>query len=244
MVLTALLGLSACGGSTDSDGSGAAAGSSGGGVGGTAGSGGSGGFAGGVGGSGGIPPNCAFVGCCDASGKLFPAPCDNSTYPACPPGATKAKDNNQCEATCSPSQPCASTHFCDYPDNLCGQGQPGKCEIRPKGCYAVYQPVCGCDGAVSGNDCEAYTKGSDVNAKGACTLTGYFACGEQFCSTSGEYCERGVSDVGGEPDSFKCMPLPSGCPGGVNCACLTAEPCGSLCEADAQGNITLTCPGG
>lgn len=78
----------------------------------------------------------------------------------------------------------------------------------------------------------------------ACTPpTGCFACGEMLCDSSSSYCQVQISDVGGEPNSYSCTPLPDACGNPVDCACLMSEFCGDMCEATGAG-FTLTCPGG
>ena len=85
--------------------------------------------------------------------------------------AGRCEDGNQC----SPSiNPCTilESYYCKMPEgmcyNMCGQPLPtqrgictnyGSDEIF---CTADWSPVCGCDGKVHSNTCDAHTKG--VNA--------------------------------------------------------------------------------
>jgi len=238
------LGAVACGGSTASEGSGGTGGS--GGTATTGGSGGTGtGATSGSGGTGGTMCE-SFVPCCDASGNAVDPICP-SGFPECPPGSDwPTTGTGQCVAqpgACSPTKPCAADEYCDYADDLCGNGAPGTCQKRPQGCPFLYAPVCACDGTIADNDCVAYSvKGVDLDSTGSCPApSGTFACGTAYCTIGSEYCQRAVSDIGGWADSYVCKPLPSGC---ASCACLKNETCGQWCEADSTGNLTLTCPGG
>jgi hypothetical protein len=141
---------------------------------------------------------------------------------------------------------CAANEFCDYSQNTCGAvDQLGTCKPRPVTCADIYMPVCACDGKVHANDCEAAGQGQDISNLGCsppdATL---FSCGPIFCSKGSDYCQRSVSDVGGEPDGFICKPLPGSCMAPAMCDCLAGEPCGSMCEALLDGSLKLTCPGG
>jgi hypothetical protein len=64
-----------------------------------------------------------------------------------------------------------------------------------------------------------------------------FVCGERRCDAVTQYCERTLSDIGGLPDSYACVPYPPGC---MACACLPT----SSCEGDAATGITVTSGGG
>jgi hypothetical protein len=138
---------------------------------------------------------------------------------------------------------CGVGEYCDYGDNSCGVGDGvGTCKVRPQGCPEIYMPVCGCDGMVHGNECEANGAGQDVSDAAQCTAPqGSFGCGHIFCASAQQYCQRGVSDVAGIPDDFACLDLPAGC---SSCQCLANEPCGSMCEQLPSGDLLLTCPGG
>jgi hypothetical protein len=144
-------------------------------------------------------------------------------------------------------QTCASDEFCDWGVNTCGaEYDEGTCTERPQeGCAEIYEPVCGCDGAVYGNGCEAQQGGVDVNENGGCEPPGgLFACGWRFCDPNSSYCQVGYSDVGGEPNSYNCLPLPDGCGDAPSCDCLADEPCADFnCEGDENG-LQLECPGG
>lgn len=141
---------------------------------------------------------------------------------------------------------CGATEYCDFPDDQCGaaDGQ-GECKPRPNACNDIYAPVCTCDGTVAPNDCDAAANGNDVSILGGCTPPdGMFACGIGFCDASMYYCQKSLSDVGGVPDSYTCAPLPDACnPGPATCACLAGVACGDMC-AEADGGLTVTCPGG
>ena len=141
---------------------------------------------------------------------------------------------------------CAATEFCDYQPSTCGgDDSTGLCELRPDGCTDEVQPVCGCDGNVHSNPCEAEAAGVDINTLGGCTPPdpSLFPCGPFFCDLATQYCQVTGSDIGGEDDSFACMDQP-GCPTQLDCACLSTEPCGDQCAGDPATGFTLTCMGG
>jgi hypothetical protein len=141
---------------------------------------------------------------------------------------------------------CAANEFCDFGRDTCGAGdEQGICQLRPSGCNDIFEPVCGCDRVVHSSQCDAHAHGVDLDATGSCPVSsGEFACGFRTCNLETEYCQRGVSDVGGEPDSFECRPLPKTCSLSPSCGCTTQEPCGSFCNEASSGGLTLTCPGG
>jgi hypothetical protein len=149
-----------------------------------------------------------------------------------------------------PGTPCGTGEYCDYPDDSCGAADgTGICLPMPQGCPGVYSPVCGCDGMVHGNDCEAAGAGTDVSNAGGCTdPTGTFACGPTFCAKNQQYCMKTLSDVPGLPDSYLCGSLPTECFQGTppSCPCIDGV-CGAPmqnCSESPAGDLTVVCPGG
>ncbi|MET0594702.1 MAG: Kazal domain-containing protein [Polyangiaceae bacterium] len=65
---------------------------------------------------------------------------------------------------------CAAGTYCAFTvEQKCGAGDAmGTCKPRPEVCTEQYQPVCGCDGKTSGNDCAAARSGAAIQAKAAC----------------------------------------------------------------------------
>jgi hypothetical protein len=144
---------------------------------------------------------------------------------------------------------CPATHYCDYPDDLCGAADgTGTCQPRPLGCPdPIAMEVCGCDGTVYSIDCDARLAGFDVSALGGCAApAGQFGCGSRFCAKDTQYCRRILSDVYGYPDTFMCLDVPAACPAPADrtCMCFSAQTCGDACEESPGGDFTLVCGGG
>lgn len=163
--------------------------------------------------------------------------------------------NDPCCAECLPTSkvcgglggtPCAADEYCDFPNDDCGGDDGlGVCVKKPLGCSDIYAPVCACDGKVYSNQCDANSIGLDVSTLGGCTPPqGEFGCGPFFCTLGEEYCEKIISDVGGEPSTYSCQPLPASCNGVTDCGCLTNVPCAPSCQATSNGGAQITCPGG
>jgi hypothetical protein len=141
---------------------------------------------------------------------------------------------------------CAADEWCDFGRNDCGGSDgSGTCKSRPIACDDSFDPVCGCDGVVHSNECDAQAVGVDVSAVGSCPAEpGFFNCGQRQCDLSTQYCQRSGSDIGGEPDGFACIELPGTCGVTPNCDCLAEEPCGTECDGASATGFTVTCFGG
>ena len=63
------------------------------------------------------------------------------------------------------------TTYCDYPETAaCGASDgTGTCMPRPANCVAGGPGVCGCDGKLYTNACEAHRAGTDDHPKGSCS---------------------------------------------------------------------------
>lgn len=69
--------------------------------------------------------------------------------------------------------PCHEDEYCAFgPEANCGRADhPGVCTRRPDACIALYQPVCGCDGATYSNACAAASAGVSVETSGECAAS-------------------------------------------------------------------------
>lgn len=139
-------------------------------------------------------------------------------------------------------QPCAQAEYCDFANNSCGSGdQTGICKPRPEFCALIAgPPTCGCNGMVYPNECIVFRDGTDLNARGSCTIeAGKFACGYVQCSLDTQYCLREVRASGA--DTYSCAGLPACATQPPDCGCLARERCGNRCAGSASTGLTLTC---
>jgi len=143
---------------------------------------------------------------------------------------------------------CGEGEYCDYGGNGCGDFEFDRatCMPLPEACDEIYQPVCGCDGQLYDNPCTANAAGVDIGGFEQCTTPdGYFPCGYLFCTIDTTYCQVSVSDIGGVPGGFSCLPPSEPCADQLDCDCLMMEPCADFsCEATPEGGIEIVCPGG
>ncbi len=84
-----------------------------------------------------------------------------------------------CGCGCAPPQPAmcggfgafmceGENEYCDYGAH-CGSGdQSGLCQVKPDGCFTLFDPVCGCDDVTYSNSCFAAAAGVSVQFDGTC----------------------------------------------------------------------------
>jgi hypothetical protein len=142
---------------------------------------------------------------------------------------------------CSPTS-CAAVEFC----STCGP-RAGTCGLRPPDCIgATEQIVCGCDGNLYMNACEANGSGVDSQGIAFCpTPPGTFRCGTRFCTQGTQYCQRWAPrGVQADPPyiyAYGCGDLAAGCdPASPTCACVTRAECGD-CTVSPDGFLIALC---
>lgn len=149
---------------------------------------------------------------------------------------------------CSPSKPCAQGYFCDYPDDLCGQGKAtGACVEAPVSDCGPAPRACGCDGVVGESCYGAVGLGDavDIASPDQCEVpAGAFVCGHFYCDPAeGQYCQ-GSLNLTTCGEDYTCAPIPSACADNPTCDCITAEDYLITCSGDAMTGITGDLPGG
>jgi len=136
--------------------------------------------------------------------------------------------------------------YCAFADYACpAPGSAGKCTAAPGGCTAIYQPVCGCDGATYGNSCDAHMKHATIAADGPCPSPPTKICGG-FPGTPcapNEYCDFGTGfPCGGADNTGICKVRPEICSpiAGTDCGC-DGKTYESACAAHANGTDVTPC---
>jgi hypothetical protein len=178
------------------------------------------------------------AGQCDAEGQCEPRPevctadapgvcgCDGRTYPnrcAAAQAGVNVAHEGSCERRCGTIAgiPCAEGEFCEFPPGTCGGADlEGTCiEVSPF-CPQIYDPVCGCDGATYGNDCERRAARMQKAHDGPCDCP-VIQCapGTRPVDTDGDGCDdtclapcRDVCDCYRNPDIEFEEPCPLLCP--------------------------------
>jgi len=144
--------------------------------------------------------------------------------------------------SCSLEAPCAAPEeYCVFWSYRCGaEGGDGYCSPRPEDCPPTTDSsVCGCDGAVHLDACQAAMLGQDLNANpSACDpVPRTFECGYALCNPSTDACMHWIA-----PSQYwSCEPLPDDCPS-PSCSCFDQLEQGGGCGCEeADGHVMLGC---
>jgi hypothetical protein len=120
---------------------------------------------------------------------------------------------------------CLETERCDFPDDLCGDGEPGTCVPRSISATDGVS-TCGCDGAIYQSVSYADWYGTDIDLLGRCT-DGPAWCDTSDCHFSGwcggTACAQYWGDA--EPPETYCRVLESECATRYECAGWAALDC-------------------
>lgn len=142
--------------------------------------------------------------------------------------------------TTEPVSFCESNEDC-APNDYCHNNDFGisECRPRPTDCPALDEPVCGLDGQVYGNECQANAAGVSIAMYHSCPPPApeLFPCGAWFCKRGVEVCVEVFES------SLSCQPLPQACSAEPSCeACYSTLPDHCIeCYDDGPGAVSLSC---
>jgi hypothetical protein len=143
-----------------------------------------------------------------------------------PPNPLDAPTSGKCvvgdPSTCAPGFVCyTGPPMCNWVLGDCTR-------LTDSVCHERTHPVCGCDGRIYSNSCDAYNAGTVLAPLENCpALEGHFPCGSEYCNPLLEYCQRTVFDQ--RVIGRGCNPLPPSCVPSApeskpDCACWPAMP--------------------
>lgn len=120
---------------------------------------------------------------------------------------------------CGPNNPCLAPWFCSAP---CGE--MGRCALWNDCPTGIVGPVCGCDGKIYADQCDALTTGVMIGGKTCVAPREFFWCGTGSCQKDVEVC---MTYNNGEM------------PHCTNACTDPADPCGCIdgpCSCTTNGN--------
>ncbi|MEE9296824.1 MAG: hypothetical protein V3W34_17915 [Phycisphaerae bacterium] len=134
---------------------------------------------------------------------------------------------------------------CDDPAEFCklGIGRcccdfQGICTPMPKGCFDVWDPVCGCDGVTYGNECEADAVGVSIDhlgecETGACCLPNAAGLPSCVITTQHECLNEGGAYQGHGTTCPSDFTTPCGVPAGACCFSAPGDP-NAVCSVTTE----------
>ncbi len=156
---------------------------------------------------------------------------------------------------CNATSDCRSDGYCDFHGRCSlSSNRFGQCIFKPTNCPPQTTPayVCGCDGKAYESECQAHAAGVDIDNQGSCPSPGkeYVKCGALFCNVLSQYCVITSNDAIDPKDPvpfiYGCAPIPQTCPNKpATCGCFPSGiPCSAAQCSEANGLVTIKCPGG
>lgn len=134
---------------------------------------------------------------------------------------------------------CSAVQVCIYTPNNCQIADNiGTCVDRPEFCTEQYDPVCGCNGATYGNECEATAAGVSIDHSGECEVAPQVCGGIAgiSCANATDVCIFAENTCAVADNQGECVTLPIACTAHYDpvCGC-DGNTYGNACEATAAG---------